>query len=864
MKRIWILTLWTFSLLPIHAQSPEKHIVPYIDELDPIHLLKTSPEGKYLAYVADKNLLIWDLEAGKVQKPLNLEKEGIEIYDFAFNYKEDQLMLACKDEMIRKLSLKKGVFSLDRVKAFPYEDVIKIRPYPNGNWLVLTNRYQDHDYIWGPTFLRPRDSVQKISRSADQAMIKQARRGKPQTILLTKDDEAIIKGGKAKGQYNLDSWGYRIRRMDVHPQKDLLALALEKEGRVVIYNHEEEKEIRNHTEWIVNGQFAEGQDWLFDVAYSPDGQVLAAGGRLSEIFLFDAMSDQQVGTLSGGTHAVMELQFMPGNRLLVSRDTNNILHIFDWKQRKLLLSFASRQSGKTWLAYTPSGTYMTDEDYSGCELGYREIGELQEKLSSRDLDFNSLLIRSLFTGFSEDDFLLAKQAFDKGQYRETINLLEGFLGSDVADKSAMHFLRGQAYKALNNLEKAKEDFYAAGTDEAYFEIARILENINREEALEALSKIEPGMEKARRLKDKLRGEGMFANSSTVYKLTSPFPDTVHTERISLKFSIMGKGTIIPTVQLGTVDQIQFRHAGKVISEQGAGVGYTYQDTIRLQAGVNEIKIAASTGRQFEWKDTIRIFYEPISEREDIALFFVNEKYEDKAWKELKFPYQNAKSLKKVLESAYGFQCKIYRDYTREQIKQTLVEWKKHSFKKDAQLMVFFSGHGIFDEDLGGFYVSAKGKTKRTDPYRETLLKLNDLEDILNRFDGCKNILLAIDACYSGTIMENISLRGNGPDWGRTGNKEKAEQERKVAEALTVKSRIILTSGGKEQTPDKSQFANQFLKALEENKEGEYNYLTIDDLKSYLQHANPTPRYGEMRSHVEEGKGGFIFTVRKQP
>jgi formylglycine-generating enzyme required for sulfatase activity len=82
----------------------------------------------------------------------------------------------------------------------------------------------------------------------------------------------------------------------------------------------------------------------------------------------------------------------------------------------------------------------------------------------------------------------------------------------------------------------------------------------------------------------------------------------------------------------------------------------------------------------------------------------------------------------------------------------------------------------------------------------------------------------------------------------------------VEEQLKYKTRFYITSGGKEQTPDKSQFARQILEALRSTT-SENRVLTFNGLCTFLERAIPLPRAGEFGT-PEPGVKNFLF-VRKE-
>ncbi len=248
---------------------------------------------------------------------------------------------------------------------------------------------------------------------------------------------------------------------------------------------------------------------------------------------------------------------------------------------------------------------------------------------------------------------------------------------------------------------------------------------------------------------------------------------------------------------------------------------------------------------------------PLSPRpgKDYALFFAMDDYSGTpGFSSLKNPGKDADALAGELKAMYGFDPKVYKNYTKAQIYQVLESWQKKTFADDAQLFIFFSGHGTFWEFTKKGYFVPKGSPNDYSAY----IELTDLGNIVTQIP-CKHILLAIDACYSGTIDQAIAFKGNEP-FRRPNQNQNTERDNLIYRQLRNQSRLLLTSGGKERTPDgttNSPFAAAMLKGLR----AAYTYgdglFTYADLLSALERVSPTPHQGELPGHEQ---GGFVFVT----
>jgi len=232
-----------------------------------------------------------------------------------------------------------------------------------------------------------------------------------------------------------------------------------------------------------------------------------------------------------------------------------------------------------------------------------------------------------------------------------------------------------------------------------------------------------------------------------------------------------------------------------------------------------------------------------------------------SWKPLSYPMDDAEAIAKDLKEFYGFEVEIVRDPDKKTIQDKLLEYTKRSFAGDAQLLVYFSGHGSFSESTKeGFIVPRDGK--QNDTYQDSYFPHDRLKKAVDAIP-CNHILLAIDACFSGTLDDRIAQRNDGkpvfPKLASSGSGELLLNSF-VEEQLKYKTRFYITSGGKEQTPDKSQFARQILEALRSTT-SENRVLTFNGLCTFLERAIPLPRAGEFGT-PEPGVKNFLF-VRKE-
>lgn len=224
---------------------------------------------------------------------------------------------------------------------------------------------------------------------------------------------------------------------------------------------------------------------------------------------------------------------------------------------------------------------------------------------------------------------------------------------------------------------------------------------------------------------------------------------------------------------------------------------------------------------------------------DIAVFFAVKDYDE--WEDLKNPIRDAEAIAQILAHQYAFDTVILRNPTKNEIRQKIRQLSKLKFEQDQQLLIFFTGHGLFipysqdSEEGRGYFIPKDGKSNDTfgDSYLSYLELSPDLDNM-----PCKHILVTIDACFSGAF-----LKLKGERWGRLG--ELSQRKKTIQNILTYTTRIAITSGGNERTKggiNHSPLTEKFLQALEDGG-GADQILRIPELFSYLQNITPNPQRG---------------------
>ena len=227
---------------------------------------------------------------------------------------------------------------------------------------------------------------------------------------------------------------------------------------------------------------------------------------------------------------------------------------------------------------------------------------------------------------------------------------------------------------------------------------------------------------------------------------------------------------------------------------------------------------------------------------------VNE-YESDEIVDLYEPVEDAKSLRKVLLDNYEFTQErtiLLENPTRSGLIDSL-ENLATSIKANDSLLIFYAGHGYWDEKFKQGYWLPSDARQTT---KASWISNATIRDYIYGIKT-KHTLLVADACFSGGLFRT---RGA------------FQAENKLQSTLfQMTSRKAITSGTLTEVPDDSVFMKYLLKNLESNQS---RYLTSQDLFAKFKIAvlnnsplNQVPQYGTVQGSGDEG-GDFIF-VRKE-
>lgn len=288
--------------------------------------------------------------------------------------------------------------------------------------------------------------------------------------------------------------------------------------------------------------------------------------------------------------------------------------------------------------------------------------------------------------------------------------------------------------------------------------------------------------------------------------------------------------------------------------------HSFKQSLNLLDGQHLLKITAINinGGQVSSTRTILVGKDAIADaisidRKDYAILFATDKYDN--WSDLVNPVEDANAIANELKSRYGFEVEVIENPTQEEVFIKISDFVQKKYKPQDQLMIFFAGHGYFDDTFGEGFVVAKNSLEN-DKAKTSYISHSRLRSVINNIP-CEHVFLAMDVCFGGTFDPVIARE-------RGGAYEETTQAEFMIRKLSYKTRKYLTSGGKTYVSDgvagkHSPFALKMLQALKESG-GSDRILTLEEIRSYVEKLIPEPRSGSFGD--DNPASDFVFVARE--
>lgn len=356
-------------------------------------------------------------------------------------------------------------------------------------------------------------------------------------------------------------------------------------------------------------------------------------------------------------------------------------------------------------------------------------------------------------------------------------------------------------------------------------------------------------------------------TSTVPKITwtNPIPEITYTqsERFPVKF-VVETTTPIKSITVTVKESMEAASRGtQTIKPEESQKLYTViEKNLFLAEGENILEIVAENIEGVKTKSykRIRVGSEALAnanklERTDYALVFATDDYDN--WPDLVNPVYDSRTISEELKNRYGFKVDMVQNPTQDEILKKLREYAEKKYKPLDQLLIFFAGHGSYDQTFGEGFVVTK-ESLANDEGKTSYLSHNRLRSIINNIPS-EHIFLVMDVCFGGTFDEALaSARGLDDDVYK-----EQDQNQWISRKLTMKTRRYLTSGGKTYVSDgiagqHSPFARKFLDALQ-SQGGSDGIMTTAEIFGFVEKLKIAPRQGSFGDNLPGSD--FLFIVK---
>ena len=691
----------------------------------------------------------------------------------------------------------------------------------------------------------------------------------------------MARGGRKIGWKLITGWLFGIQTILFHAgqsqdlpynlldtdRKMASCVAFSPDGRLATASHDGKIYFWNVETKATDNILEDHKEIVLALAFSPDGSLLATAGKDKEVLIWSVANGVVKYRLKSHTNTVTSLSFSYDGKYLASGAADNKVIVWDMTTGTVFKNLDYHKKEISTLSFARTSYLLATGSYDGSV----KIFDLQTNELFKQFNPNSGRVRSL--AFSPDERLLATGTDDEtikvwdlttGSLKKTFKghsgdvydlefspdgqyLASGCIGNEVRIWSLemaenVHTLTG-FYKFLS-LSFSRDGKFLAVAD---------LHSKTRVYDLNVLKiKPDPLWE---RMKNRKGNNGLLAAKPHV-EIANP---------------VVTKGEVIKT------DAKSVEVKGRVKAEAGlfmllvdgvetpVDVEGNFSREVKLGFLDNEIIVKGIDMDKRFTEDTIRMYriFDKNNVNEtagmyrkgrDYALLIGTDEYQ--AMPRLSNPVNDINTVAQELETNYSVKVEKVINPTLNEIYSAIRRYSKTVFANDDQLFIMIAGHGEYDEVFKEGYLVAKD-SKKEDEGKQSYLSHSNLRTLLNNIP-CQHILLVLDACFGGTFDQSASSRGGDGVYAGIGKEEF------ILRKLKYKTRLYLTSGGKEYVPDgrpghHSPFTRKFLDALR-NQGGDDKILTFSEIVNFTDKVVPEPRKGEFGDN--QPGSDFLF-IKKE-
>jgi WD40 repeat protein len=123
------------------------------------------------------------------------------------------------------------------------------------------------------------------------------------------------------------------------------------------------------------------KDSIYNITFSPDGQYLAAASNDRTVKIWSVADGKLLRTLEGHSDGVYGVYFSPDGKTIASASADNQIWLWDWSANKVLLILKGHRDRLNAVTFDPSGQYLASASNDGTvKLWSRRDGSLVNNL----------------------------------------------------------------------------------------------------------------------------------------------------------------------------------------------------------------------------------------------------------------------------------------------------------------------------------------------------------------------------------------------------------------------------------------------------------------------------------------------------
>lgn len=627
-------------------------------------------------------------------------------------------------------------------------------------------------------------------------------------------------------------WDIESGKEVVHLEKTLQTMPREcvftkDETKVLLIHPEQIETVDLTTGKVVNSANA-SVNIAYNIVLSPDGNEIMGASYNDGVHGINHSTGETITHLEFPALTLpVSLNFSPDNKFLavsvirLTEDKPNRIQVYNWESKELICELIGHTSTVRQMVFGPDGTRLYSADDNGVIAAWN--------LTDCELDAS-------FLAFGEEDYLIISP---KGYYKTS----KGNIANIGFRQQGSLFTFDQFDLRYNRPDKVLESIGMAS-----------------EKQVEMYTKA---------YKKRLKRMG-FDEENFSINVHAPEIEIVNPEQLPLNTNANSIDLNIKASDASvTLDRLVvsvngtpiYGKLGKTLkgSKQQS---YEGKVNIPLVVGVNKIQLSVMNADGTESvRRTYSIDCKKKIEKPDLYIIaFGVRKYSDSSMN-LTYSDKDAKDLVELFqknEGASGIYNKVHvqmltnNDVLKEKVAET--RSMLTNSKVDDQVALFYSGHGLLDEELD-YFLSTHDVDFASPSSRG--LPFDEFKDLIDGIPA-RNRLILVDACHSGEIdkdevehptesnsEENIALKSKGfAAKGKKvvglGNSFELMKELFVELRKESGATIIASSAGKEFSLESADWKNGvFTFSLKEGlleRKADTNQdqkITVSELKRYL-------------------------------